>query len=134
MRRRRRHLLGPHRRWAYQLTADWYQADRRDLPSSFRVPAATPFGSAMPCERAAARVSHSVLTLHHTLMLASRDAAQLPRGAAAVHRVTSSTIGYPAEDAPPTSCSEAVAMIATLKAVLGAPVGVDGFSVRWRVG
>ena len=38
-----------------------------------------------------------------------------------------STIGYPAEDTPPTSRSEAIAMVAPLEAVLGAPVGVDSF-------
>jgi len=65
----------------------------------------------MPCERAAARVYLDARV--------SRDAAQLPREAA-VHRVTSSTIGYPAEDTPPTSRSEAIAMVAPLEAVLGA--------------
>jgi len=31
------------------------------------------------------------------------------------------------EDTPPTSRSEAIAMVAPLEAVLGAPVGVDSF-------
>jgi hypothetical protein len=99
----------------------------------------------MPCKPAAARVSHLGPTLHlePLELLASRclteqrlhqvarvrrrDAAQLPRGAAAGHRVSRSTIEYPRKDAAPTPRSEPIAMITPLEAVLGAPVGVDGF-------
>ena len=44
-----------------------------------------------------------------------------------INRGRNSAIRYFAKDAPPTSGPKAVAVVALLEAVLGTPIGVDGF-------
>jgi hypothetical protein len=72
------------------------------------------------------RTERVALVLETIAAAAWRDAAELPLTATAGHRVSRSAIGYPWEDASPTSRPEAIAMVASLEAVFCAAVGADG--------